>query len=339
MADDVVEGSIYNQVKAMESWALEAYQESVKNSPNMDLILKNLRKINLQGRKLEWRGKGLESLPKGQVAEDLKKKITQLRAAVVTLRDIKKDKDLSNASKRTLQVLSGVATEARKLVEQFAKGLPNLENMGKDQIEDFFLGKGEYAAYALDVRRKLWNDYSKVKREQMNEYNLSGCDLRGFDFGERKILGADFSQANLTGASFSHSLLDNCSFLKSNLQGTDFSWCSFVDTNFRYVKASKANFTRSSFRITKISNLLFNGDFDSANFSSVNADVPTTLDNVIFNNADFSRARLYWKDITNSSLRNANLRGARIRITREAYSKINFGRAKNSGSDATIEYL
>src|SRR3989338_11143265 len=114
MAEELVEGSIYNQIKAIEGWALATYQESVKKAPNIDAILENLRQINLQARKIEWRGKGLDNLPKGQVAEDLKKKITQLRAAVVTLRDIKKDKELSNASKRTLRMLSSLATEAIK---------------------------------------------------------------------------------------------------------------------------------------------------------------------------------------------------------------------------------
>ena len=33
----------YNLLKAIEGWALNAYQESVKKSPNVDEILENLK--------------------------------------------------------------------------------------------------------------------------------------------------------------------------------------------------------------------------------------------------------------------------------------------------------
>lgn len=320
MADDLVEGSIYNQVKAMESWALNAYQESVKKSPNVDLILDNLRKINLQGRKLEWRGKGLESLPKGQVAEDLKKKVTQLRAAVVTLRDIKKDKELSNASKRTLRVLSAVATEARKLVEQFAKGLPDLRTMDTDQKEDFLRGEGEYASFALDVRRKLWNDYSKVMvRVSMKDYNLSGCDLHDFDFSLKLIEDCNFSQANLMGASFSLSALLRCKFVKSNLEGTNFSKANISTTVFfTDVEAIKANFKEA--QITKegiMLNLTFSGNFDGADFSDVTVDKDAFMGmkDISFNGVTFRRANMFWNLYSNRiSLVGADLRRATIGV-------------------------
>lgn len=196
MADiGLVEGSVYNQIKAIEGWALLAYQESVKKRPNIEFILENLRKINLQARnafrdrsiednfeeKLSQemkRRRGLiekivgESLdpPKAtnpnyhrlkynydnilerkmrdyeihvlepfkeremvkfrMMISDLKRKLTQLRAAVVTLRDIKKDKELSNASKRTLRMLSSLATETLKFKDSqiiFTKGWINFD--------------------------------------------------------------------------------------------------------------------------------------------------------------------------------------------------------------------
>lgn len=175
MAEDVVEGSIFNQIKAIEGWALLAYQESVKKTPNVELILDNLRKINLQARKLEWRRNGFLILTKKEWEEqyqrlmpsprgrnvsmgmslrhaidtqyikrwddelwkkvmimqnDLKNKITQLRAAVVTLRDIKKDKGLGNAAKRTIRFLSATATGTVKLVENIMEEV-NFEDRAK----------------------------------------------------------------------------------------------------------------------------------------------------------------------------------------------------------------
>jgi len=149
-----MEVNYLNEIKAIEGWALQCYQESVKKSPNVDVILENLRKINLQARKLERGSKGEASKIKMLVfgiamsrrgaenhkdvdkavlmdisnlerdtrgleglGEDLVKKITQLRAAVLTLRDIKKDKGLSNSSKRNIRMLSSLTTEAIKLYE------------------------------------------------------------------------------------------------------------------------------------------------------------------------------------------------------------------------------
>ena len=196
MADNgLVEESVYNQIKAIEGWALLAYQESVKKRPNIELILENLRKINLQTRKA-FRDRSIEDNFEEKLSQeikrrrgliekivsesldppkttnpnynrlkynydnilerkmrdyeihvlepfkeremvkfrvmisDLKRKLTQLRAAVVTLRDIKKDKELSNASKRTLRMLSSLATETLKFKDSqiiFTKGWINFD--------------------------------------------------------------------------------------------------------------------------------------------------------------------------------------------------------------------
>ena len=153
---ELVEGSTLEQIKAIEGWALNAYTESVKKVPNVDVIIENLRKINLQARKLEWgRRRGMDDLqekitrmkdhfmeqyPKGVFSTErrpslrnedqrlmaldninhilkiemkqLRMTITQIRATVLTIRDIKKDKGLSNASKRTIRMLSSLAVKA-----------------------------------------------------------------------------------------------------------------------------------------------------------------------------------------------------------------------------------
>ena len=133
--EGAVKGSRIEQMKAVESWALECYQESKKDNPNLDEILENLRKINLQVRKI-WsntnrrrsrsaKGKpiGIPSGPRARAerydvitaplsSDWMKKKITEIRAAaVVTLRDIKKDNGLSNNSKKTIRLMSSWATE------------------------------------------------------------------------------------------------------------------------------------------------------------------------------------------------------------------------------------
>ena len=320
MADELVEGSIYNQIKAIEGWALTAYQESVKESPNVDVILDNLRKINLQARKIEWRGKGLENLPKGQVADDLKKKVTQLRAAVVTLRDIKKDKDLGNASKRTIRMLSSLATEAVKLVEQFAKGLPDLSKLAKNDIEDFLRGEGNYAAFALDVRRKLWNEFvGKRVKVELSGLNLSGSNLNGFSFSGLEAKSISLSGSNLQKCDFSRAKFTLANFEKSDLRGADFGG-AFIQGSLVNVNAAGANFKGAI-----IGQLSLSGDFSQVDFSSIKG-TSNYVDIIIygdssFKNANFRDSNVQFTPASNKknyriSFSNANFRRAYVNISK-----------------------
>ena len=74
MADNgLVEESVYNQIKAIEGWALLAYQESVKKRPNIELILENLRKINLQTRKA-FRDRSIEDNFEEKLSQEIKRR-------------------------------------------------------------------------------------------------------------------------------------------------------------------------------------------------------------------------------------------------------------------------
>ncbi len=112
-----VEESVENQIKAIEAWALEVNTETQKNSPNMDNILQKLKQINVQGRKLEWRGKGLKDLPKEDLTKQLKQKVTEIRAAAMTaFGDIKSEKKISLATRKNLNVLTAQTVKAKELV-------------------------------------------------------------------------------------------------------------------------------------------------------------------------------------------------------------------------------
>jgi len=135
--EGAVKGTRLEQMKAVEKWALECFQESKEDNPNLDKILENLRKINLQVRKI-WSNQGREQrrLKKGkpigipskkdrgmssaaaygvESTEEVRwieRKLTEMRAAAVTLvRDIKKEKKLSLGSKRTIRLMSSWAAE------------------------------------------------------------------------------------------------------------------------------------------------------------------------------------------------------------------------------------
>lgn len=114
------------QLRAIEGWALNVYQESKKDNPNLDEILENLRKISLEVRSVYFRWEGSKVVryiggpdvgkrsPSGGSGGT--KEVAQMRAAaVVTLRDIKKDKGLSNNSKKNIRMLYSLATEVVKV--------------------------------------------------------------------------------------------------------------------------------------------------------------------------------------------------------------------------------
>src|SRR3989344_4930376 len=266
MADDLAEGSVYNQIKAIEGWALTAYQESLKKVPNVDEILENLRKINLQSRKLEWRGKGLDSLPKGRLAEDVKKKITQLRAAVVTLRDIKKDKELSNSSKRTIRILTAVAAEAIKLVEGLARIPFEQFDTNPILLEDFLRGEENFAHLTQEMRRTLWNNSPARGKLRLRNLDLSKADLKGFNFSGMNITNCKFVEANISATDFSECIINspqnddgyqvNNPHFKGVSVGTNFHKCSLVNVSLSGV-FSKADFSSARFRNVMLSEAEF----------------------------------------------------------------------------------
>jgi|SRR3989338_2730521 len=172
-----MEVNYLNEIKAVEGWALQCYQESLKKTPNIDVIVENLRKINLEARKIErgmmtWLKRdqslidnytkklsdakkevekallkryipvgdrvddeerrrqkeqdwGVDSYEKKLgymkkqriVAKRVLERITQLRATVITVRAIKKDKGLNNSSKQVIWMLSSLSAEARKEID------------------------------------------------------------------------------------------------------------------------------------------------------------------------------------------------------------------------------
>lgn len=125
----VNEESIRDQIKAIEGWATAAYEEAKRANPNLSEILENLKSINLQGRKLEWRGGNLKSLPDSKESNQLKKNITEIRVAAMTAYgDIKKEKQISRGSGRYLKVVASKAIDSLKLMDRLHEEDPNLED-------------------------------------------------------------------------------------------------------------------------------------------------------------------------------------------------------------------
>ncbi|MEK6969947.1 MAG: pentapeptide repeat-containing protein [Nanoarchaeota archaeon] len=283
MADEkLVEGSILAQVRAIEAWALKAKEEAGKSSPNSDEILSALKKINLQGRKLQWRGAGLKSLSEGKLKEDLNKKLSEARVAAMKVHgDIRVGQKIAKAENIALKIdrrdlillkeLVKEAIEARKIIELFAKDLSSLRSLvlggSAAEIEDFLRGEGNYAAYDLNTRRRLWNDW-KTELLLTNK-NLSNINLSNFYF-YGSFTKCDFSHSNLNGCQFIKTVyntgykLNNCSFDSADLILANFGSSVIVDCKFENVVAVKANFS-----LCRIIGSTFSGNFKQANFAEL----------------------------------------------------------------------
>ena len=87
------EQSLKDQIAALEGWAIKAKQQS--DLGKYDEVVKLLKQINTQGRRLEWRG-GLRHLPKIKEVKALTMKISQVRAAAqISLSAVEKLKSVA----------------------------------------------------------------------------------------------------------------------------------------------------------------------------------------------------------------------------------------------------
>jgi hypothetical protein len=91
--------------------------------------------------------------------------------------------------------------------------------------------------------------FSRMKKEELLEYNWSGIkvtglqlqkmDLSGLDFSGSTLIDAEFDGSDLTGADFTGAILQNSSFVKSILNSADFTGADLTSADF-----GRINFNR-----------------------------------------------------------------------------------------------
>jgi uncharacterized protein YjbI with pentapeptide repeats len=91
--------------------------------------------------------------------------------------------------------------------------------------------------------------FSRMKKEELLEYNWSGIkvrglqlqkmDLSGLDFSGSTLIDAEFDGSDLTGADFTGAILQNSSFVKSILNSADFTGADLSSADF-----GRINFNR-----------------------------------------------------------------------------------------------
>lgn len=344
MSKELVEGSVDAQVRAIEAWALGVLKESNEKLPKLDLIYKNLKMINLQGRKLQWRGAGIHSLPKIELTERLDKTLSEIRAAAMqAYGNIKHEKKITFGTKKYIKTLNSEAINARKLVGMYAQ--LDLAEVIKDEVklEQFFYGVKDYAAYPLEVRRKLWNDFvelssKKDKRMQIQNLELSNLNLSEFKFDKFSLKRCAFIDVDLSTASFTGANIEDCTFKECTLHQTNFVGCRISSTRFLQATALESKFTDSD-----MVEVVFSGYFDNIDFKNVQCGNLTFHGH--FDDSDFRNARLLvWNIADNSSFNNVDLRNAEIELVINKYNfdfseyKLSFSGARFSGVKFKVSF-
>ncbi len=312
------EKSIQNQIAAMESWAIDTRNKiGAGNYNDAEADLKN---INLQGRRLEWRrGKlGLKHLPDLDEVKKLKKKITSARAAaqfaltsITNLSKLlkqkgktpaevaaieKKENSLKKDAGKNTTILIRVLEEARGIAVNLKESLMNLDNLSKNRknLELFLGGKGYYEGVSSVERVTLWNKWWQPRKVNLRNLNLKGASLSGIMLNaaflfETKFNGADLTRAVLAG---------------SNLTGADLSKSKLIGANLGGVDLSEAN--------------LKGADLSGANLGGANL-TKANLTEVDLNGANLGEADLNKTDLNGVK----NLTADQFRLTRNKNKAIN----------------
>lgn len=138
--------------------------------------------------------------------------------------------------------------------------------------------------------------------EDLSWVDLSGLDLRGADFKGATLDSANLTQADLTGAD-----LSECNLARANLTAGTFMDTNLFKSGLGKARLIEANLARANLTETSI---------DFADFSSAvltEAVLKTDLSQeVTFNGADLSGAKMPGGDFLKSNFKGTKLRGAKL---------------------------
>jgi uncharacterized protein YjbI with pentapeptide repeats len=259
----MAEESNKKKIAAMEAWAIDAKKKA--DDGDYKEAEADLRSLNLQGRKLEWRkgSLGIRDLPDLDEVKQLKKDISSVRAAAQNAQSsihdlikllpkkegkgpaeaaaigIKESSLKRDADKEIMMAINGLK-QARAIFETEPwLNLAILCNHRK-VLESFLRGDGFYRDYSHEIRiEQIWNSmYSKIKLD-LSGAHLEKADLRGAIFIWANLRGARLEGANLWGA-----LLRGADLSGAHLEGAILI-CDLSRANLRGAHLEKADLEKA----------------------------------------------------------------------------------------------
>lgn len=340
--------TIKTEVAAMQGWALEAKKKA--DVGNYKEALKNLKNVNQQGRKLEWKGKliGLNELPYLEEVKFLKKKITSARAAAQTsisslekltklpkgknpaeVAAIKvKENNLKKETSKNIIILLQILSDAKKIVD--AEPWMNLDVLVRSSTDKlnyiaFFLRGDGFYRYISDKESitlfNKWRTITKYKLNLSREYfyrtsfenlNFRGANFEGVKFRDCIFENVDFTEANLSGTIWGSAKLHFINFKKAVLHKAQMSRLQFVGSNFEGADLSEAYCIWTQFSgLNFVGAHLEGADLVNAHFDDANLN-GANLTNADLGNAYLRGTQFINANLTNTNLNFANLEGANL---------------------------
>ncbi|MBW2995664.1 pentapeptide repeat-containing protein [Candidatus Woesearchaeota archaeon] len=315
------EQTIKNEIAAMEGWAIDAKGKA--DSADYKGAISDLKKLNLQGRRLEWRGGkyGLKHLPDLAEVEQLKERIASARAAaqnaigaVEKMTKLGKGKtpaeeaaikrkegNLRKDAGKNITILIQVLKLARATAEKEPWMDLSIIVKNKKVLAEFLRGAGYYKGFSQEERMELERDYIKFTGAKLD---LSKADLSEADLRKMSLIGADLSEAWLRKADLSEAWI----------MGADLSGAYLKGANLREAKLWKTFLFRADLRRAYCSG----ADFMEADLSEAD------LSGAIFVKANFDKAKLNEADLSG-----ANLKDVKNLTAKQLRSAKNWDKAKN----------
>ena len=178
----------------------------------------------------------------------------------------------------------------------------------------------------------LNNLQEKLSCSNMKNCKFMGSDLTGLTLKDNNIENCDFSNSNLRNSKIQSSNLSNSLFLESSLIDAELSEseiknCTFSNANLSGAEFTSVNFQQNkientlwkftSFKLTHISNIVFNG----------------LMEDCAFDNCSFSKVAFQNAKILNTFFKGKKLKG--IQFINSQADRMSYEFLKNGKADVT----
>ena len=305
----------------MEGWAIKTKQRADLGKYGEAGSL--LKIIDLQGRRLEWRGGGLKHLPELEEVKILKYKISEARAAVQqSISAITNVTELPKQEGKKPAEVAAIKKQEAKYLENIGKntaiGIQLLKEAREIVSAEPWISPSTYIKpenrnVLLQLLRK--EGFFKTLDQKVRWELVKKIDIRRVSLHEVNLVGADLSSLVLNGADFEGANLKEANLKGTHLFRANLTITNLVDASLEGAFLEGANFFRSNLVRTKLNNVHADHvNFSHADLRSANLD-GGLLKHANFNNARLNSATLQAADLEFSlmirtDLENANLSAA-----------------------------
>jgi len=271
----VREQTIIGEISVLVKFSKEAKKTIDGN--NYNETIKQLKVVNVQGRRLQWRGGrlGLNHLPEMKEVKALKEKISVVRAAAQTaITAIEHLEKLAKKERKNSVEVAAIKKKESEYKKEAGKNISMMEsmaitsleeakkepwinplNLGKSENKNFlwmFLRRAGYYKYLSTINE--FNEFLKIRGKiELHKADLFEADLRKAHFGGAYLNLANLTGANLNGANLTNAELEGARLQVANLTNANLNGANLTGAELRGVKFYNADLTETD--LTEVRNL------------------------------------------------------------------------------------